>query len=142
MSSCNEYIHAYLDSDEYEKDQEFQESVYEFGESSSTKYNLVLCELYDVKLHGVDTSEAQRHFLTQYRLKGMNMYVIEQLQHLMGGNPKMRLEIAEVMILPSQHCVSILKTYWLSIIQRCWKKRMQMPCQDDRKLRGLLSFLL
>ncbi len=33
----------------------------------------------------------------------------------------LNLEIAECIYLPSQHCVSIIKTFWLKLIQRKWK---------------------
>ena len=37
-------------------------------------------------------------------------------------NPRMKTEIAQCIILPSQHNISILKTFWLRLIQRVWKK--------------------
>jgi len=32
-----------------------------------------------------------------------------------------KLEIAQCIYLPTQHCISIIKTFWLKIIQRKWK---------------------
>jgi len=105
--------------DEFEDDGIVYEDFYEYDELSRTKYNLVLCEKYNKLLHGIIDGEINNHYLTHFRLKNINNHFIEivKLQY-----PNVRTEIAECLILNSDHCVSIIKTFWLRLIQRTWKK--------------------
>ena len=99
--------------------------TYEPEEICLTKYNIVLCERYNVFTHGL-SNDVKNHYLTHIRLKKIDLDFINDIKFIY---PRLRLEIAECLYLPSQYCVSILKTYWLKIIQRAWKK----ICRD-RKL--------
>jgi hypothetical protein len=92
------------------------ENVYEPEEPSLTKYNLVLCELYNRNIHGDVDGEINYHYLTFTRLKKNDNNFIRRFPN------HIKLEIAECLYLPSEHCVSILKTFWLRLIQRIWKK--------------------
>ena len=93
-------------------------NFYDIEEISVTKYNIVLCELYNKYIHGI-SDEAECHYLTHLRLKQFDTELIEELQII---NPHCKIEIAECIYLPSYHCVAILKTFWLRLIQRIWKK--------------------
>lgn len=99
--------------------------TYEPEEICLTKYNIVLCERYNVFTHGL-ANDIKNHYLTHIRLKKLDLVFINDIKVLY---PALRLEIAECFYLPSQHCVSIIKTHWLKLIQRTWKK----ICRD-RKL--------
>lgn len=92
--------------------------IYEAEELSNTKYSIVLCEKFNNLRHG-KSNEANNHYLVHIRLKTLDMNYIN---HIKSINPRIRLEIGECLYLPSQHCVSIIKTYWLRLIQRTWKK--------------------
>jgi hypothetical protein len=92
---------------------------YEYDEISNTKYNLVLCEKYNKLIHGMVDGEINNHYLTQFRLKNINNDFINIIK---TKYPAIRTEIAECIILNSDHCVSILKTFWLRLVQRVWKK--------------------
>lgn len=92
--------------------------LYDPEEGSLTKYNIVLCEQYDKNKHGISSGMINNHYLTYARLKELDMdYVNFVLQY-----SSVNVEIAECIYLPSEHCVSIIKTIWLRLIQRTWKK--------------------
>lgn len=97
---------------------EIDEPIYEPEEPSLTKYNIVLCERYNNIAHGFINGELNNHYLTQIRFKELNLDIINNF--IM--NTLCKLEIAECLYLPSYHCVSILKTHWLKLVQRTWKK--------------------
>ena len=98
-------IYSETDDESYDSS-DYDDEFYEPEELSLTKYNIVICQLnFD--------EEISDHYLTLYRLKEFN--------HSLPSNGT-KLEIAECIYLPSEHCISILKTIWLKLIQRTWKK--------------------
>lgn len=103
---------------ETDDESDINDPVYEPEEQSLTKYNIVLCEQYDKNKHGMVDGEINDHFLTLTRLKELDMEFIDWISQYAPGY----LEIAECIYLPSEHCVSIIKTIWLRLIQRTWKK--------------------
>ena len=48
--------------------------------------------------------------------------IIRNYQNIIARPDYIRPEIAECIVLPSQHTVAIIKTIWIKIIQRKWKK--------------------
>ena len=48
--------------------------------------------------------------------------IIRNYQNIIARPDYIRPEIAECIVLPSQHTVAIIKTMWIKIIQRKWKK--------------------
>ena len=104
--------------DETDNETEINESIYDPEEFSLTKYNIVLCEKYNQSIHGIINGEINYHYLTQIRFKEFNLDIINNFIN----NTFCKLEIAECLYLPSEHCVSILKTHWLKLVQRTWKK--------------------
>ena len=106
--------------DTTDDDTEMDELIYEPEEPSLTKYNIVLCELYNKEYHGQTDGEINNHYLTLMRF---TKYDHNYINSIIVHNPsRFRLEIAECLYLPSSHCVSILKMHWLKLIQRTWKK--------------------
>jgi len=117
---------------------------------------LVLCELFNDKLHGFDDNSDQSvlgHYLINYNISRMvqeneinnlndtkaflkicnNQNQLNQQNHL--NHPIIRnynniitrphyiqIQIAKVIYLAGQECVAILKTFWIKLIQRTWKK--------------------
>ena len=116
------------ETDNY-NNQQFYETEYEPEEISKTRFNIVLCQRYNTRLHGIATPEVLGHFLVMFRLKEMDtsctsIYHINQC--INTPTLKYRLEIAECIYLePLGHCVGIIKTFWIKIIQRTWKKIMK-----------------
>ena len=121
------------------------DNMYEPEEISSTKYNLVLAEIYNDSVHGVSPfSEINNYYMVLYRFKQYKMYGInecvdnylfdlERWLHAPHTNHstirnytsicfKIRPEIAECIYLHTGECVCIFKTIWLRLIQRTWKK--------------------
>jgi len=132
------------DNEEYLFD---NENLYEPEEQSLTQYNIILCELYNTKIHGPlenASKEENIGYLVCSRFKNLDIELIEDIgselvgaYHLSIRNGKHNIyrnyrniiaredyikpEIAQCVYLESQHCVAILKTFWIKLIQRKWK---------------------
>ena len=72
---------------------------------------------------------------------------IRNYKNIIARSDYIRPEIAECIVLPSQHTVAIIKTIWIKIIQRKWKKvyaerkkviktRMQYSSLKTREITG------
>jgi hypothetical protein len=109
---------SYGSWDETDDETETNGPIYDPEEESLTKYNIVLCEQYDGNKHGIVNGEINNHLLTIARFKKLDMDYINFVSQFTPGY----LEIAECLYLPSGHCVSIIKTHWLKLIQRIWRK--------------------
>ena len=136
--------------DEYDVDDDDDSVVYDADQPSVTRYNLILCELYNESLHGETTdSRVKSGYLVYCRFKQLdteyiddytddfNAYYISLINdrpdaidnHSIYRNYKniiskqnyIKPEIAECVYLENQECVAILKTFWIKIIQRTWK---------------------
>jgi hypothetical protein len=111
---------SYGSWDDTETESQVDDLIYDPEESSLTKYNIVLCELYNKEYHGYIDGEINNHYLSLVRFKKYDYNYINSFRR---SNPlRFRLEIAECLYLSSSHCISILKTHWLKLIQRTWKK--------------------
>lgn len=101
------------------------ETIYDTEEPTKTKNNIVICEKYNGLIHSVSShNEMNSHFLTIIRFKKLDMNVINSfmINHNTHYNVNSKLEIAECIYLSSYHCISIIKTIWLKLIQRNWKR--------------------
>lgn len=122
------------DDDSYNSDDDYtdddtppyivcREQEYDPEENSRTKFTIVFCNEY---LHNPlcpeDDAIVGGHFITYGRLKQLNIAYIRYLQMGSADIYTARLEIAQCIDLPSGYRVSIIKTIWLKIIQRAWKK--------------------
>jgi hypothetical protein len=132
--------------DTYDSDYVEEEVFYEEGEECNTKYNIILCEIFNSLIHGKSNSEVSSHYLNICTFKQLNMDAVEDMCNLYNEgylerinqlshhkfirnyhniitNPNyIKPEIGEKIYLPSGHCVCIIKTIWLKLIQRAWKK--------------------
>jgi hypothetical protein len=123
--------------------------VFDPEEPSKTKNNIIICELYNERMHGRDDSEVNSHYLVHTRFKILEMnYINDYLDefreiyaNLIIANHKsirshnifknynsivrrrdyIKPEIAQCIYLKSDHMVAILKTFWIRLIQRTWK---------------------
>ena len=116
MSDVDIENETYYDSDD---SLESNYNFYEPEEPSLTKYTIVLCELYNPQYHGATEGEINYHYLTHVRFKKYIHNEMVYMRTILFRSSN--IEIAECYYLPSQECVSILKTFWLKIIQRKWK---------------------
>ena len=140
--------------DENEEDDDL---YFDPDELSNTRFNIVLCELYCV-LHGKNDKKMYYHYLTISTFKWLNSGVINKIcdnynlyynnlvfnksystirnfNTIVSKNNYIKPEIAETIILESGHSICILKTFWLRLIQRTWKRIYKERCLII-KLRG------
>lgn len=123
--------------------QEFEENnIYEPDEIGKTRFNIILCELYNEKVHGITNTNELFHYLVHCRYKVLDMNCINELSNYIQEyymclpnkrhtifrnyrniimNNYIKPEIGECIYLDTGHCVAILKTFWIKIIQRTWK---------------------
>ena len=73
-SSDNEYNGL---NDETDNETELDNTEYEPEEISLTRYNIVLCEIYNATIHG-QSNEAKGHYLTHTRLKNLDLNFINR----------------------------------------------------------------
>lgn len=150
----------YDSDDSYDSDY-YEELIYYYDENSATKYNIVLCELYNSKLHGkTNNNDVNNNYLLINRIKKLDMkfinsftkalnkdYIerqqqiiphkfIKNYENIITRPNYIKPEISETITLQSGHVVCIIKTLWIKLIQRAWKrifeKRKQiikMRCQ-------------
>ena len=124
-------------------------------EQSTTRFNIVLCELY-CKLHGKGMGDKLFYYhlnISSFKKLDINVlneicnnyntYYNDLVNNLLPGNSAtnsppfsairnfnsivskndyIKPEIAENITLESGHRVCIIKTIWLKLIQRTWKK--------------------
>ena len=143
----NEFDSFYSYDDE---DDEDDSVIYDAEQRGNTKYNIILCELYNEELHGETNDTALKtSYLVYCRFKKLDMEYIEDyiddfnahylylinkndasvIHHSVFRNykniilkqPYIRPEIAECVYLENDECVAILKTHWIRLIQRTWK---------------------
>ena len=138
----------YDDSDD--DDSDIDDDIYDPDEPSSTRYNIILCELHNPKIHGIDpASNVSSHYLVDCRFKKLNMEIInanasiithvysrlittrnsrtnshpiyKNYTNIVARNTYIKPEIAECIYLETHECVAVLKTVWIRLIQRTWK---------------------
>ncbi len=128
------------------------------------KNNLVLCEIFHSQKYGTDESSdenIEKHYIVfySYMYKGIKSFsiidkelkfikrhqiIIDEPCHPYIRNYNhinkniLNIQIAEKVILKGGECVAILKTFWIKIIQRTWKKIFRKYLFDKylRELRG------
>jgi len=156
MDSYSEYS---LDEDSLEYDSDIEEAIYEPEELSPTKYNIVLCEIYnDLIYNSININSNNNNnllhlntnYIVMYRFKKYIDFLIDDLicDYLFDlnrwpiGRPiehsiirnytniclKIKPEIAECIYLDTGECICILKTFWLRLIQRTWRKIFKKRC--------------
>ena len=120
--------------------------VYEPDEISSTKYNLVLAEIYNESADDANNLlDINKWHMVLFRFKqyynlciineylGNYLFDLDRWLHSPHTNHstirnynliclKIKPEIAECIYLHTGECVCIFKTIWLRLIQRTWKK--------------------
>ena len=134
--------------DDYDEYLFHNENLYQPEEQSLTQYNIILCELYNSKLHGSlenGSKEENIGYLVCCRFKVLDIDLIDGIasevvgayhlsirrgkhaiyrnyRNIIARTDYFKPEIAKCVYLESRHCVAILKTIWIKLIQRKWKK--------------------
>jgi|694.fasta_scaffold17959_8 hypothetical protein len=132
------------ESTEFSEDNNIDISYYEPGEESLTKYTIVLCDLYNEKVHGIANNEIIKYnYLTINRYKTINSVIYDDAKYfnnvynsrrnknhnifknyknIISNKNYIKPEIAEcIYLLDEGQCISILKTFWIRLIQKTWK---------------------
>ena len=134
------------DSDsDYDSDED--DLYFNPDEQSNTRFNIVLCELY-CKLHGKGNGGKLFYYhLNISRFKKLNINIMNEIcnnyntyyrnlvtqesspfsriknfNNIVSKDDYIRPQIAENITLETGHCVCIIKTIWIKLIQRTWKK--------------------
>jgi hypothetical protein len=147
----------------YDSDTEDDETDIEYDceEISLTRFNIALCELYNTNIHGPETSEVLTHHLVISRYKELNIEYISNIAEYINNKyvyfrnkhhdifPNYRVmllsdeyvkpQIVECINLDSGHCVAIIKTFWIKIIQRTWKTIFKKRKETIQKRKNILS---
>ncbi len=126
---------------------------------NSTKYNLVIAELYNKNIHGITNDSDPNingHFMVLQRFHKppsnfnniCNFYkkyyqknfgdlkhdTIRNYNNIIKDPNYLNIEIGEIYYLRGHECICIIKTVWLKIIQRAWKNVYKIR-QDIMKKR-------
>jgi len=126
--------------------------VNEIVSNNNNKYNIVLCEIFNPSSHGFDNNSdpnIQGHHLVHTKFKkinwqtingiipnykkhllknsennGLNIHpLIRNYKTIISNNSYIKPEIAKVIYLSGGECVAILKTVWIRILQRTWRRK-------------------
>ena len=102
----------------------------------------------DDECHVNDIVDLHGAYYVDYVSKPIKKHdIIRNYRKIISKNDYIQPHIAEVIYLPSGECVAIIKTMWLKIVQRAWKrvfhqrkqilgKRMQINALHFRELHG------
>jgi hypothetical protein len=123
----------YLEDSDDEYDEEIE---FDPDEKSKTRFNIVLCERYNVDIHGdPGDSYVKFHYLVKSRFKQLDICYISSYIEISNDeyipivyrNALLNLkpEIAECIDLETHERVAIIKTFWIKLIQRTWKNIMK-----------------
>ena len=139
----DETMNYYNESSE---DEDEEDIMYEPDEPSPTKYNIVLCEIYNNKIHGVNRDAlinqymvvaTFKHFDVAYLNRMSRFYngsyvnninkitphsCIRNYTHIITRPNYVKPEIAHSIRLEGGEQVCIIKTFWIRLIQRAWKR--------------------
>jgi len=104
----------------------------------SNKFQLAICERFQINIHGADeksTSNITEHFLintimelgefydNSYKEEEVRIQRYWRRSPLLYNQKFIRLEIIHAdQLKPGGEHVAYFKTFWLRIVQRCWKK--------------------
>ena len=150
---------------DYDTDTEdYEDIIYEPEEISTTRFNIALCELYNTNVHGAESSVVLTHYLVMNRYKNLTMDYIDNdinynivkyyfpnnqfnINHelfpnycrILSSDHFFKPQIAECIELTSGHCIGIIKTFWIKIIQRTWKKICRIKKEIIQERKSILS---
>jgi hypothetical protein len=127
------------------------EYLYDVEEPISTRYNIVLCELYNSHIHGLSNTKVIDHYLVICKFKVFNYGYINNYKNTymsylitntnIHNSLCIRNEIAECVYLETNECVAIIKTIWIKLIQRTWKKIYKKKQEVLKQRRALWCLL-
>ena len=141
-------------------EEEYTINVYEPEEPCNTRFVIALCELYNENLHGKEETDVKYHYLVNQRYKNLYMDLINdtiefinmEYQYLLSYNHAIfrnyrnivlnnyiKPQIVECFYLSSNHCIAIVKTFWIKLIQRTYKSILKKREEIDKRKTKLIS---
>ena len=155
-------LEYYTDSD-YDIDETINNVIYDAEEESISRFNISLCELYNPRVHGKEETNVLYHYLVNTRFKYLDINFINDIAnninneyiYLLNQNHDIfrnykeiitqenyvKPEIVECIYLDTGHCVGIIKTVWIKLIQRAWKNILRKRELIVRKRRQVNSVI-
>ena len=105
------------DGSDYDSDNDLNElsCIYDPEEPSNKKFTITL---------GKFIPHLSTH-LVIIRFKLFNLTLINKFKNIMASN-NATIQISECIYLDTQECIAIIKTFWIKLIQRTWKKIYKM----------------
>jgi hypothetical protein len=144
-SSDEDEVEYYNESsDEYDD----EDIMYDADELSPTKFNIVLCELYNKKIHG-GNKKLNSHYMVIGAFRNFDIHSLNRMSRFYNRSYLNKLdkitphscirnykqivtmsnyvkpEIAQTILLPGGEQICILKTFWIRLIQRAWRRIFQ-----------------
>ena len=110
-------------------------------ENSDESINNHYIVIYSYKYNGIKTFSIMKKDIKFIKKDEINMYgpIHPYIRNYNDINKNiLNIQIAEKIILEGGECIAILKTFWIKIIQRTWKKVFRKYLFDKylRELRG------
>jgi len=160
-----EYTDSEYDSEYDSDDNEYTTNnvIYDAEEENMSRFNISLCELYNPLVHGEEQSTVLYHYLVHTRFKYLDIDYINNMANNINNeyiyllNPNhsifrnyrqiitqdnyVKPEIVECIYLETGHCVAIIKTLWIKLIQRTWKNILRKKEFITRKRRQVNSII-
>ncbi len=85
FTNNNIYNDNDYDDDDYDDYDDYDEAdvVYEPEEVSSTRYNIIICELYNEFIHGkTNNNIVKSHYIVNIRFKNFNEKVLDEIEYV------------------------------------------------------------
>ena len=130
----NRNIHGYCgDSDKYVKGHYLclhvsrNRSIFDDCDYDSEDDDDIFVHLNHNEPHICDIVELQSAYYINYtRHIARHHNIIRNYHKIISRSNYIQPEIGEVVYLSSGECVAIIKTVWLKLVQRCWRKIFNM----------------
>lgn len=129
------------DEDDFDLDSDFTDTDTDTDSDTGSDTDIILSNINEF-------TTFYNKYYTDYNENDLEPHIIlRNYQNIIARPDYIKPEIAECVILESHHCVAIIKTIWIKLIQRKWKKiyaerkniirkRMSQSSLSTRELTG------
>ena len=135
----------------------------DIDDDNDNRFKIILCELYNELIHGKsNTLTLYNHYLVISSFKNINDNIFQTSAYYMQEynnrcnnitphkifrnysniilNPNyIKPEIGEIFYLSGNECVTVIKTIWIRLIQRTWKKIYKQKMKIIKKRCNIAS---
>jgi hypothetical protein len=89
------------------------------------EFKLAICEKFNERIHGRDENSSLN--IDKYIIVVDILDLNDFYSNYFYVQPRMKIEIIKMdELLPGREHVAYLNTFWLRIVQRCWKKTFRL----------------